>query len=182
MKRKPIAIILALAMAVCLGATPAWAYFTWNDAASGGTQVKFQPDTTIHEKYAAGEKSVTISNSENAGPAYVRVKVFASKAFDSVTASGENWDPSSTTVNGESVWIYYNDVLQPGAETDALKVNIKFPTQKIDNADDPYVPADGENYSVIVVYEATPVVYDAAGNAQPADWSQATSQTIEGGN
>ena len=41
-----------------------------------------------------------------------------------------------------------------------------FPKQESPDPDAPYVISDGENYSVVVVYEASPVLYDAQGNPQ----------------
>lgn len=177
MKRKPVAIILALALAMCLGTAPAWAYFTWNDEAAGGTDVKFEPDTTIHEKYADGKKTVYITNDEDAGPAKVRVRVYASTVFDSVTTEGAKWEPSTTTVvpgdpvNGDSGWIEYTEIVEPGGQTSDLTVNIDFPTQTAATADEAYKFDKDANYNVVVVYEASPVVYDESGeHAYAVNW------------
>lgn len=177
MKRKPIAVALALALAICMGATPAWAYFTWNDQAAGGSAVHFTPRTQIHEQYLDGQKTVTITNAEDAGPALVRARVYASTAFSNVTAEGAGWTPSSQTVKADSGWIYCNEVLPAGGTTAELKVTFDFPKQESPDPDAPYVISDGENYSVVVVYEASPVLYDAQGNAY-ANWDNAE----EGGN
>ena len=76
-----------------------------------------------------------------------------------------------------SGWIYCNEVLPAGGTTAELKVTFDFPKQESPDPDAPYVISDGENYSVVVVYEASPVLYDAQGNAY-ANWDNAE----EGGN
>ena len=181
-------LLASLAVALVLGMCiiPAWAYFTASDEANGGIQVTVTPSTDIHEWVRGSEKHVVITNDEDATAAvFVRVGVFTS--LETKTLEGENWaGPTGTDWTGPAGlgWFEYSDAdgliaLEPGQETTEFLVDVEFPTIK--SATQPDGTAEvGDNANVIVLYESTPVQYDADGNPY-ADWS-IKANASEGGN
>ena len=145
----------------------AWSYFTDSSYATGGIQIKVKPDTDITEEFDNREKRVTIVNNEVSVPVYVRAKVYANPTYLE-TISGTNW--TGPDADG---WYYYQAVLMPGDPTEQLLARIKFPVDP-DNPEDPIANDPEYNFNVIVVYEATPDVYNEDGSAkdpQAADWT-----------
>ena len=162
MKQKRTALLVALAvmLVMSVGIVPAWAYFTSNDQAIGGADITNEPTTVPHEKYGAREKSLEITNTgKNA--VYIRAKAFASEALE---ISGDGW-----TQDGD--WYYYDAIVEPGEVTKTLTVKITFPEGATEE----------DEYNVDLVYESTPVLYDADGNPT-ADWEHILDMVEEGGN
>ena len=159
--------ILAFVAAGCVlaaGVGTAFAYFTDTTKAEGVYTIHMAPDTTINEpEVAAGVKHMVISNTAQT-PVYVRATAFAGDDV-TISYSGDAW----TTANDG--YAYYNDILEAGEKTEGEKellVNFKYNLE----------PEIGDQYNVIVVYEATPVQYDE--NGEPyADWTLAA--VVEGG-
>ena len=172
---KVVAVALAASLALGMGAAPAWAYFTDSHHADGGLPIKGQPDTDIHEWYAEATKHVVITNDEEAGlPVFVRAKVQTSLTFEAV---GKGWSAKPD----EDGWYYYDTVVDPGAETQDLTVKVTFPTVKSEEQPDG-TAVYGDNYSVIVLYESTPAIYDENGNPV-IDWNyEWPEEDTEGGN
>lgn len=173
-----LAVILVLGMCI----VPAWAYFTATTESNGGIEVKVTPSTEINEWMKGTEKHVVITNSEDAtAPVYVRVGVFTS--LKTTTLGGTNWSgPAADGWTGPAGlgWFNYDKIVQPGEGTDEFLVDAEFPTIKsADKPDADFEP--GQNVNVIVVYESTPVQYDADGNPY-ADWSLKANSTSQGGN
>ena len=181
MKRKML-LTASLAVALVLGASivPAGAYFTDTSEANGGVTVTMTPSTDIHEWVEQGVKHVVISNDKEATSAvYVRAGVFASV---DVNISGNGWTGPSNDADWvgpkDYGWFYYDQILQPGDSTDnELTVDTEL-RKKAEQK-----PEKDENFNVIVMYEATPVLYDENGNPY-ADWSltQNIIKPAEGGN
>lgn len=162
---------LGVAAITLLLATPAispvYAYFTDQSYASGGLPVKAKPNTDIREWYGEKVKHVTIFNKEESVPVFVRARVYAyAEYLDTVEGSG--WSGPN-----EDGWYYYQDSLEPGEEANELLVKIKFPAGKETIGPDGSVIEEydqtGENFNVIVVYEATPA--DDQLTPETADWS-----------
>jgi hypothetical protein len=195
MKRKALlAASLVVALVLGMSIVPAGAYFTDSSEANGGVDVTITPSTDIREWYKEGVKHVVISNDPEATSAvYVRAGVFTT-AKVAISSDNNSW----TGPSNESDWVgptgygwfYFNKILQPGdfagspdpsnPNGDELTVDITFPTVK--SPDKPDGAIEGDNFNVIVMYEATPVLYDADGNPY-ADWSlKQNVKPAEGGN
>jgi len=165
MKRIKVFLTAVLAAVLVMGSiTPVYAYFTANAEARGGLPIK-SIDTTIKEKVLNGEKQVTIYNSENGTPVYVRARGISGDASANLTYTAEQgW------IDGGDGWWYYSSILDSSETTTILTANIS----KV-------IPADaevGDNFNVVVVYEAVLPMKDVEG-------AQATFQAFiaqEGGN
>ena len=164
MKKRIIicAAALVLAAAAVLGVGKAYAYFTTYVQADVSRTIHLGDITTIDEKYADWEKTVTITNSaESAKAVWVRVRAFAGSAYK-LDYAGSGWSQDGD-------WWYYGEPLQPGGEAESIVVSI------LDAETGEKPAADGADFNVVVVYETTPAVEngtDASGNTQylDADW------------
>ena len=181
-KRNLILIALVFALIICATIQPAMAYFTTYVRAKGGHKVTFGDTTKITETFSNWTKKVTIRNEDDSYPVFIRAKVLYEGPY-TLEVSGTGWtgripdDP----IQG---YYYYGSgvdsltVLEGGQPTNGpLCVEIKnVPTEKLsDGSPNPAFQQlkDGESFSVVVVYESTPVRYkqDAAGNnIAYADW------------
>ena len=156
---------LAATLVLSLSIVPASAYFTdWTEA-NGGLPIKVEPTTEVEETFGARKKNVAITNLGTA-PVFIRARAYASEQLD---VSGEDW-----TQVGD--WYVYGGdapiAVAPDGKTKELTVEITFPEGA----------KKDDEYNVIVVYESTPVQYDAEGNPF-ADWSYTLNTgTAEGGN
>lgn len=178
MKSKTIRLaVLGAAAAVAIAGAhvaPSWAYFTANSEAEGGLTIQVEPTTSIDETVEGGAKHVTISNSANSAvPVFVRARVFANAEYlANGTPSGEGW-----TRGSDGYW-YYTSPVEPGATTNELLVQVAWPDF---DGEGEAVDHTGENFNIIVVYEATPVQYDNDGNlvdpmSSACDWDLATEE------
>lgn len=161
---KKILAAAAIVLPLSVGAGSALAYFTANVEASGTALVAVGPDTTITEDPVTQmTKHITISNGENGGAVYVRVRAFEDSLHTLTYTDTENkWELRNDG------YCYYKEVLEPGAKTEP-KLDIKIDTK-------PGAPAQ-DDFNVVVIYEQIPVEYDSAtGLAKPhtpADWEKA---------
>lgn len=183
---------VVLAVLVCgMNIGSAWSYFTANASVEGALTIKVTPDTDITEEWDDGTKHVVITNNENSVPVFVRAKVYANPKYID-TIAGTNWVGPR-----DDGWVYYTEVVEPGSQTEELLVKIVFPVNPSTNltneeggkalegnatpeqraaleaAAEEAANREGENFNVIVVYEATPAQYDADGNLLDpwdADW------------
>ena len=147
----------ALAFALILGVSvqSAMAYFTTYASAVGGYSITLSgSDTDMDEDFSGWQKRVVVSNTEGSMPVFVRARAFSGDAY-TLTYSGEGWTP------GSDGYYYYTPMLEGGAVTTELLVNISGVPEDVQS---------GDNFNVIVVYETTPVLYNEAGEPY-ADWS-----------
>lgn len=147
----------ALVLTVGVGVGSSLAYFTTYVEADGGVQLSLGSTTTIpKEDVTEGSKHVQIENTGDQA-CFVRVKAFAGSEY----ADGLKYeDASGKWTPGADGYYYYSDVLLAGATTDELLIHLGFES----------LEEDVDAFNVIVVQEATPVLYDEDGNAY-ADWS-----------
>lgn len=159
MKRnKTLAVLLAVALSVAVGAVPAFAYFTANDSAVGSIEISIPPiQTEIHEDVDDFSKTVSISSDEGSAPAYLRVAAYAGSQFKLEIESADG-----TWRDGGDGWWYCNDILEGGQSTGKITVTIIDPTGSLDR----------DEFNVVVIHEATPVFYDEAGKPY-AQWGVA---------
>lgn len=169
MKRKNC-LLAALVLAVILtaGIGKAWAYFTTYAEAAGGYTIELGDRTQIREEFADWTKRVVITAEEDSKePVYVRAKAFCGNAYtlDYSDASGK-WTP------GGDGYYYYGDALKAGESAEELLVHI---------GNIPKEAKVGDSFHVAVIYESTPVRYNADGTPY-ADWDEVlNSVTMEGG-
>ena len=178
--------------------SPAWAYFTDSHGTEGGVRIFVEPRTDIEEEFDEKGKHAYIRNTSTDVPVYVRAKVYTNAAEYLGPISGTNW----TSEPDPEGWYYYNLVLDPydpedppadpsKCITEPLNVVVNFKTKettKIINADGTVsehtnIVHTGENFNVIVVYEAVPIQYDDNDNLldpQACDWKLAFDDTVEG--
>ena len=172
MKRKTLILaVLACALVLGLNVSPAMAYFTDWTQANGGLEVSVTPNTDIYEYWGDGVKEVTITNKGDGEhgatiPVFVRARSYAPAKLDQKII-GKGW-----TDGGDGWWYYGTNPdalteLAVDSETTPLKVEINLP--KVQTEKDPTGELVGTMYNVIVVYEATPAVYNADGTTAP-DW------------
>ncbi len=158
-RRTAVLAALVVALVVCMGVTPALAYFTDTTEANGGLVIGTKSTTHMDEEYADGVKHVTVTNdAESTVAVFVRARVYTTEA---VAISGEGW-----TAEGD--WYVYGEAVDPDKSTAPLDVKITFPSGY----------ETGDNFNVVVVYESTPATYDE--NNKPApDWSLAYDTVAE---
>lgn len=167
-----LGVVAALAIA---GArlTPSWAYFTANSEADGGLQIKVRPSTTIEEEMEDGSKVIQIVNNDDSAVAvFTRVRIFANEQYLAQgTPSGEGW-----TEGTDGYWYYTAGTVAPGEASAPLLVKVEWPLfddqgEAIDHS--------GENFNIIVVYEATPEQYKNGELVDPmsndCDWDMAAT-------
>ena len=149
--KKVFLTLLALVLVLSLTIPSTLAYFTDTTRAKGGYTIRQSATTSIDESFNNWTKTLTITNNEGA-PVFIRARAFAGQTY-TLTYSGRNWEKR------DDGWYYYSGQLAAGESADILKVTISD------------IPAATENasFNVAVVYESTPVQYDADGKAY-ADW------------
>ncbi|MCI8465709.1 MAG: hypothetical protein HFI63_07615 [Lachnospiraceae bacterium] len=157
-KKSNLLAVLALAVILSAGIGKAWAYFTTYAEAAGGYTIELGDRTEIQEEFGEWTKRVSVSNNETSGQSvYIRAKAFSGNAYE-LTYEDESgkWTP------GDGGYYYYSDPVKAGEATGELLVHIGNIPQ---NAN------EGDRFHVAVVYESTPVRYDADGNPY-ADWNE----------
>lgn len=165
-KRRILLALLALCLALTAITGSAWAYFTTNTSAAGGQTLRLGSSTTVDEDMNGWTKQVTITNSGEV-PVYVRAKVFSqyNLGYD------DNTDWSLET---DGYW-HYNVPLNTG---DAAVFYAAIQSASgITGA--PTLPSQGgEAFDVTVVYETTPVQYQADGTPY-ANWDLKLQPTTD---
>lgn len=157
MKKKSI-FLAALAVILVLGASVpfAWGYFSTYTEARGGIRLTpWKQETQIKEEVSNWTKHVVITNSAEGSPVYIRARAFAGSEYQISYEAGDSW-----TLQNDGFY-YYNSILGPGEETPELLVKINKPDES----------EEEQEFNVVVVYESTPVRYDAQGNPY-AGWDQ----------
>jgi len=159
MRRKRIILMAeaaAFALAAVLVAMPqvesADAYFTTYTGAAGGRTLNVGSQPDIEEEFSSWTKTLTVSNAEGSQPVYVRARGFAGGEYSLVYL-----DETGSWTAGEDGFYYYNSILNAGEETSPLEVGIGG------------IPEGEGSFNVAVVYECTPVQYQADGTPY-ADW------------
>ena len=176
-KRNLILIALVFALIICATIQPAMAYFTTYVRAKGGHKVTLGDTTKITEEFSNWTKRVTIGNQDGSYPVFIRAKVLYEGPYN-LEVSGTGW-----TAKQSDNYYYFGQsatqltILNENQATTQLNVEIKnVPTEKLsDGSPNPAYDQlkDGESFSVVVVYESTPVRYmlDPDGNnIAYADW------------
>ncbi|MCF0129828.1 MAG: hypothetical protein HUJ70_14690 [Pseudobutyrivibrio sp.] len=168
--KQAIPAILAACL-ICAGqVNSANAYFTTYVTAKGGYVVNWEYHNKIKETFDNWKKCVIISSDPGSIPTYVRVKAFSGSKYTL------NYPANSDWTLGKDDFYYYNKPLLEGTDSTGLMIEIN---------DVPTSPRKGDNFNVVVVYEAIPVKYDADGNlVKPweCDWENPLGTAMEDNN
>lgn len=178
MKRSTVRLaILGVAAAFAIAGlrmTPSWAYFTASSEAEGSMEIRVRPTTSIDELMEDGSKMVRIVNDESSSSSvFVRARIFANEKYlADGTPAGDGW-----TQGSDGYWYYTAGPVAPGDATNDLQVKIEWPVYD-DEGD--VIDHAGENFNIIVVYEATPVQYKDGELVDPmssdCDWDLAATE------
>ena len=156
MKKKILVSIAtcALVLTAIVAVKPALAYFTDYSVASGSVPVTIKDTPTgVDESFDSWTKHVVITNAEDGYECFVRVAAMAGDKYKIEMGKGteKGWE-----YNSEDGYYYYYKPLAPGGSTSNLDLVIEG--------------AEDDDFNVIIVHEATKVLYDGDGNPY-ADWS-----------
>lgn len=157
MKKLSIYFMLALSVALILVTSldGTIAYFTTYATAKGGHTISASNgDTDVEEGFSNWTKRLTVSNSEQGQPIYVRAKAFSGDIY-TLEYSGDGWTA------GSDGYYYYDEILYGGEKTTELLIRISgIPEDTV----------EGDSFNVIVVYESALMQYDESGRPY-ADWN-----------
>lgn len=181
------ALLTAVAVMLVLSAVmgSAWAYFTTYARAKGGYPIVLGHEEHDDEKFSNWEKELSITVSKDSRPVYLRARAFCSDDYpllfsdEKIPDDAEsNEDPRLRHENwkADGEWWYYTKAYSPvdsGKDIDGDGKNDIIPALplyvKIKN-----VPKNenegamvGDEFNVIIVYEAAEVQYDEDGKEIP---------------
>lgn len=160
MKNKKILIISIIAVLILVMSGTVYAYFTTYATASGSVRLNLL-DTEISvakSEFENGKFNIELENIGDA-EAFVRVKVLIPD-FATVTSDSANW-----TLNNDGYW-YYNPILEAGAPSDILQLNINMSGNET------------KEFNVVTNVEASRVWYNEDGSTY-ADWKYTFGSTEE---
>lgn len=164
MKNKKIisAAACALILLAVVAVKPVMAYFTDYSVAAGSVPVVIKDTPSgVDETFDSWVKHVTITNSETGYECYVRVAAIASDKYE--LKMGPNTEEGWSY--GDDGYYYYDKIVPAGGSTTQLDIVISG--------------AEEDDFNVIIVHEATKVLYDKDGNPY-ADWSTVISGEEDG--
>lgn len=123
-----LGITAVAALLVLVLAGTAFAYYSDTARATGTVPLQIVPPTTeVHEEIVGTDKIVSVQNTSDM-PTLVRLKVFCDpgNATLSFTQQGSKWLQAESAGNAadEFGWFYYNEVLEPAAVTEDLRVAV----------------------------------------------------------
>ncbi len=166
-KSSKIMLSAALVMIILAMMIPAWSYFTTYAVARGGQIIHLGEHSEIKEDYTPGSKQLQVSNTDENVTVFVRARAYAGIP---VSYTGTGW-----TAGNDGFWYYGTQAaptaVAPGGRTNILNVNFTVPTAE----------EDGE-FNIVLIYESTPVRYNADGSLKAADWGEKLTVIEEGGN
>lgn len=163
MKRKwlLLAAIAAVTLSI-VAVTPSIAYFTDTVQTSGMIGVTLgDGKPIIDEKVSKMTKEIAIKNTGDYD-IYVRAKAIYPDNCTVEFIKEAGWE------KGDGDYYYYDGVVAPTKATDT-KLVLKVSKKKDLDLD----------FNVVIVQEATKVVYDENGNPRPADWTNPISTQTE---
>ena len=187
------ALLTVVAVMLVLSAVmgSAWAYFTTYARAKGGYPIVLGHEEHDDEKFKNWEKTLSITVSKDSRPVYLRARAFGSDEYPLLLSDAEIPDAATDNeqlphenwkLGADGEWWYYTKLINP-ADADADESNEDgTATAKPLYVKIKDVPADategameGDEFNVIIVYEATEVQYDKDGNELPwdqVDWTK----------
>ncbi len=177
------AAAIMLVMSAVMGS--AWAYFTTYTRAKGGYVLRLGHEEHDDEEFSQWNKEIKISLSEDSKPVYLRARAFC--ADYSLTYSDVKIDQEDQPVNNNWVqigdWMYYTEIYSPEKDNEGNIIPAKSLFVRINN-----VPQDemagimkGDEFNVIIIYEAAEVQYDENGKMLPYDSEVVWKKTVQTG-
>lgn len=151
-------IAAALIIISCSAVKPAIAYFTDTISKDGKILVTLGDGELdeIDENVTAMVKRISIKNT-GAYDVFVRAKAIFPAGIEVEKEESTGW---GDLTDG---YYYYDEIVSPGESTERLNLKI---TSSID-----------DDFNVIIIQEATKVLYDADGNPY-ADWNNAITAQL----
>lgn len=165
--KQTLTTLLALAL-VCMTAIGlTTAYFSAEDSAVGNATLTLSQGTTIDEGTDNMDKHIVISNSEAGTAVLVRVRVNGpDEPLMTVSTTGNLWK------KGNDGWYYYTKVLAAGKSTEeSIDAVIKKDLTEAEQFE------LGDNFNVLVTYEAAVATYNGSTVATPAGWDTSITFT-----
>ena len=168
MKTRNTFVLSLLALALILSAviSPALAYFTDQDQATGAIPITLSGKTVIQDNYENGKKTIAIQNTKGRD-VWVRMQIAVGETVKQyvVFTSGTGW-----TDGGDGYW-YYGSPVSSSAPNNSTSIF----TVDITNVPVP-IPTENQElsqteFNVSVLYETTPVQYNTDGSTKAADWN-----------
>ncbi|MBQ7147545.1 MAG: hypothetical protein IJR96_02215 [Pseudobutyrivibrio sp.] len=154
--KKNMLVAAAFLMIGAAGVAPTMAYFTDTKEVTGGVLVSLgDSELTPHDSAEGLLKTVAVENTSQYD-AFVRVKAIYSENFNATIT--EEAKANGWSVN-EDGYYYYSDILAAGETSKELKLQIEVKDETI-----------ADQFNVVIVEEATKVIYDAEGNTR-CDWN-----------
>ena len=164
MKKKNVLLfVLAIVLILATSVGGALAYFTTFAEAKGGYTIHLSSvSTSIDGTFSDWTNSVIIDNDLDGQPVFVRARAFIGSQYE-LLYSGEDW------TYGDNGFYYFDKILDAGETTTKLLIKIEnVPSQERLGELEQLLKS--VHFNAIVIYEATPVLYDENGNPY-ADWS-----------
>lgn len=154
--KKYMLVAAAFLMIGAAGVAPTMAYFTDTKEVIGGVLVSLgDSKLTPHDSAEGLLKTVAVENTSQYD-AFVRVKAIYSENFSATLT--EEAKANGWSVN-EDGYYYYSDIIAAGETSKELKLQIEVKDETI-----------ADQFNVVIVEEATKVIYDAEGNTS-CDWN-----------
>ena len=172
------ALLTAAAVMLVLSAVmgSAWAYFTTYCRAKGGYPIVLGHEEHEEEAFKQWNKELSIKISDDSNPVYLRARAFCADYELSYSDDIVGEDGKTTNKNwvgpSNDGWVYYTEILGKNDKRRAESLFVKI-NNVPENKDE--VAFKGDEFNVIIVYEATRVQYDDNGNELPwdrVDWTQ----------
>lgn len=145
-------LLLTAGVVLTPGIGSASAYFTTYTGAAGGRILQVGSNPDMEEEFSGWAKTVTVTNSQDSQPIYVRARAFSGGAYELNYEDG-----SGRWTAGSDGFYYYSEIVNAGESTAPLKVGIQG------------IPEEDGSLNVVVIYESTPVQYHGDGSPY-ADW------------
>lgn len=165
-KRNILVAAFALSLVAAVSIKPAFAYFTDTVTASKRVQVAVGADVPDTNDSVDGMvKTISISNTGDYD-LYIRVKaIYSSNYLAAInSASSAKWSLS------DDGYYYYSDIVKAKTTADGADVIDSTEDLKLDISLANGATVTDKDFNVIIVQEATKVLYDEAGNPY-ADWN-----------
>ena len=161
-KKNLLVAALALVVVGSVAIKPAMAYFTDTVSATKRVQISVGADVPeTHEEVAGMQKKISIANT-GSYDLYIRVKAVYSSNYKAVV----NASSDSKWSLGEDGYYYYSDIVKAKtADTVSATNNLILDISLAEGA-----KVTDQDFNVIIVQEATKVLYDADGTPY-ADWN-----------
>ena len=158
MKKNKLIIFMILALLLLVSVPSIFSYFSTFTMTKGSKKIVMQNSTYMKEEVKSWAKNIVVEADDDSDPVTVKVRVFAPEYIQQLLSfSGENWSKDgdfysySLPIDGKA------DTADYAQETSELVI-------KIDETKLPTDVKDGDDFHIVVVYEATPLNVQGGNN------------------